>query len=95
MSNTASLDFDRLRNETDIVGYPILPLVRQLSAMCGSSGKFVHWGATTQDIMDTASVLQIKDGLAVVEGKLDGVISALERLSLAHRDTPMAGRTHL
>ncbi|CAG9942641.1 unnamed protein product [Clonostachys rosea f. rosea IK726] len=95
LSNTAGLDFDRLRSETDIVGYPILPLVRQLSAMCGSSGKFVHWGATTQDIMDTASVLQIKDGLAVVEGKLDSVISALERLSLAHRDTPMAGRTHL
>uniref|UniRef100_A0A8H7MZN0 Adenylosuccinate lyase C-terminal domain-containing protein n=1 Tax=Bionectria ochroleuca TaxID=29856 RepID=A0A8H7MZN0_BIOOC len=73
LSNTGGLDFDRLRNETDIVGYPILPL----------------------DIMDTASVLQIKDGLAVVEGKLDSVISALERLSLAHRDTPMAGRTHL
>lgn len=95
LSKASSLDLDRLRNETDIVGYPILPLVRQLNTMCGPSGRFVHWGATTQDIMDTASVLQIKDGLALVDKKLDAVISALERLSVAHRDTPMAGRTHL
>ncbi|KAM0331292.1 hypothetical protein ACHAQA_002962 [Verticillium albo-atrum] len=94
-ANASSLDLDRLRDETDIVGYPILPLVRQISAMCGPSGKYVHWGATTQDIMDTASVLQIKQGLVVVENKLSGVISALEKLSITHRDTPMAGRTHL
>ncbi|KAM0432981.1 hypothetical protein ACHAPT_004686 [Fusarium lateritium] len=94
-ADASALDLDRLRNETDIVGYPILPLVRQLSAMCGPAGKYVHWGATTQDIMDTASVLQIKAGLDVVGAKLSGVIAALERLALAHRDTPMAGRTHL
>ncbi|KAF5017778.1 hypothetical protein F66182_10263 [Fusarium sp. NRRL 66182] len=91
----SSLDLDRLRGETDIVGYPILPLVRQLSSMCGPAGKYVHWGATTQDIMDTASVLQMKSGLDVVEKKLSGVIAALERLATTYRDTPMAGRTHL
>ncbi|KAK0385561.1 hypothetical protein NLU13_6740 [Sarocladium strictum] len=63
--------------------------------MCGPSGKFVHWGATTQDIMDTASVLQMKEGLRIVDEKLSGVIAALEKLSVEHRDTPMAGRTHL
>ncbi|UPK97533.1 hypothetical protein LCI18_008468 [Fusarium solani-melongenae] len=94
-ADVSALDLDRLRNETDIVGYPILPLVRQLSAMCGPAGKYVHWGATTQDIMDTASVLQVKAGLEVVDAKLSGVIAALERLAVTHRDTPMAGRTHL
>lgn len=63
--------------------------------MCGPSGKYVHWGATTQDIMDTASMLQMKDGLSIVEMKLSGVISALEKLSFTYRDTPLAGRTHL
>ncbi|KAJ1329857.1 3-carboxy-cis,cis-muconate cycloisomerase [Microdochium nivale] len=93
----SGLDVDRLREETDIVGYPILPLVRQLNDMCGANdaGKYLHWGATTQDIMDTASVLQVKAGLDVVEAKLDGVVAALERLATEHRDTPMAGRTHL
>lgn len=90
------LDFDRLRHETEIVGYPILPLVRQLSAICGEeAGRYVHWGATTQDIMDLASVLQMKEGLAIVERLLRDVIASLRALSERHRDTPMAGRTHL
>ena len=52
-----------LRHETDIVGYPILPLVHQMAKQCGEAGRYVHWGATTQDIMDTAVVLQIREGL--------------------------------
>ena len=63
-SNVDALDFDLLRHETDIVGYPILPLVHQLVKQCGEAGRYVHWGATTQDIMDTAVVLQVRDGLA-------------------------------
>ena len=50
--NVAGLDFDVLRQETEIVGYPILPLVHQLVKQCGDAGRYVHWGATTQDIMD-------------------------------------------
>lgn len=92
----SKLDFDRLRHETEIVGYPILPLVRQLTATCGEdAGKYVHWGATTQDIMDLASVLQMKQGLVIVERLLRDVIKTLRDLSEKHRDTPMAGRTHL
>lgn len=92
----SKLDLDRLRHETEIVGYPILPLVRQLSAICGEeAGRYVHWGATTQDIMDLASVLQMKEGLAVVERLLRDIIGALRQLSEKYRDTPMAGRTHL
>ncbi|KAL3443535.1 L-Aspartase-like protein [Aspergillus insuetus] len=90
------LDMDRLRTETEIVGYPILPLVRQLSAMCGSeAGKYVHWGATTQDIMDLASILQMKRGLEIVERLVGEIIGVLRGLSVRYRDTPMAGRTHL
>jgi len=55
-SRLERIDFDHMRHETDIVGYPILPLVHQLVAMCGEAGRYVHWGATTQDIMDTANV---------------------------------------
>ncbi|KAJ5545847.1 hypothetical protein N7494_003432 [Penicillium frequentans] len=92
----SNLDFERLRLETEIVGYPILPLVRQLSDICGEeAGKYVHWGATTQDIMDLASVLQMKEGLDIVERLLRDVIKTLRVLSEKYKDTPMAGRTHL
>ena len=94
-SKVDALDFDLLRHETGIVGYPILPLVHQLSRMCGESGGYLHWGATTQDIMDTAVVLQIRDALEVVESELRDLRGILARLAKRYRDTPMAGRTHL
>lgn len=59
-TDVTALDFDLLRQETDIVGYPILPLVHQMAKQCGEAGRYVHWGATTQDIMDTAVVLQLR-----------------------------------
>jgi 3-carboxy-cis,cis-muconate cycloisomerase len=94
-SKAEALDLDLLGRETEIVGYPILPLVHQLGKMCGEAGRYVHWGATTQDIMDTAVVLQVRDALAVIESELDSVRDILVRLARRYRDTPMAGRTHL
>jgi 3-carboxy-cis,cis-muconate cycloisomerase len=90
-----ALDLARLKNETETVGYPILPLVRQLAAGAGGAGRYVHWGATTQDIMDTAAVLQIRAGLALIEEDLTAVRGHLVELARRYRDTPMAGRTHL
>lgn len=89
------IDFDHMRHETDIVGYPILPLVHQLAQMCGEAGRYVHWGATTQDIMDTANVLQVRDALDIVEADIRALRGILADLAKKHRDTPMAGRTHL
>lgn len=89
------LDLDRLGRETAIVGYPILPLVEQLAARAGDAGRYLHWGATTQDIMDTATVLQIRAALDLLEARLGTVCVALEHLASTHRDTVMAGRTHL
>ncbi|QUS39886.1 adenylosuccinate lyase family protein [Tardiphaga alba] len=89
------IDYDKLRHETEIVGYPILPLVHQLSAAAGEAGRFVHWGATTQDIMDTANVLQIRAALKIVARDLREVRGILQAMAKKYRDTPMAGRTHL
>ncbi|WOO32414.1 3-carboxy-cis,cis-muconate cycloisomerase [Diaphorobacter limosus] len=94
-SRLERIDFDHMRHETDIVGYPILPLVHQLVAMCGEAGRYVHWGATTQDIMDTANVLQVRDALDLVEADIRTLRGILADLAKKHRNTPMAGRTHL
>jgi 3-carboxy-cis,cis-muconate cycloisomerase len=90
-----SLDLQRLKRETETVGYPILPLVRQLADRAGDAGRWVHWGATTQDIMDTAAVLQIRAGLELIETDLTALRGHLAALARRWRDTPMAGRTHL
>ncbi|WP_043202502.1 class-II fumarase/aspartase family protein [Pseudomonas putida] len=95
LSRYESLDLTLMQHETEIVGYPILPLVEQLSKLCGEAGRYVHWGATTQDIMDTAVVLQVRAALAIVERDIQAVRGLLAELALRYRDTPMAGRTHL
>lgn len=89
------IDFDKLRHETEIVGYPILPLVHQLSDAAGEAGRYVHWGATTQDIMDTANVLQIRAALQIIARDLRETRDILAAMARKYRDTPMAGRTHL
>jgi 3-carboxy-cis,cis-muconate cycloisomerase len=94
-SGREALDLARLKQETETVGYPILPLVRQMAELSGEAGRYLHWGATTQDIMDTAAVLQIRAGLALIEKDLTAARSHLAELARRYRDTPMAGRTHL
>jgi 3-carboxy-cis,cis-muconate cycloisomerase len=94
-SRSIVIDYDTLRHETEIIGYPILPLVHQLAKAAGEAGRYVHWGATTQDIMDTATVLQIRAALVIVDRDLHAVRADLADLARKYRDTPMAGRTHL
>ena len=89
------LDWAALKRDTENVGYPVLGLVRQLAARLGEPGKYLHWGATTQDIMDTVVVLQVRDALALVRRDIEAVSAALAVLAERHRDTAMAGRTHL
>ncbi|KAK2590078.1 hypothetical protein QQS21_012239 [Conoideocrella luteorostrata] len=113
-SNVTKVDWPLLAQRAEIVGYPILGLVEQMSKWCPeescessryrdsksttayqATAGYIHWGATTQDIMDLASVLQAKQGIAIVERLLHHVASTLESMSAAYRDVPMAGRTHL
>ncbi len=94
-ARTIQIDFDRFRHETEITGYPILPLVHQLSEAAGGAGGYVHWGATTQDIMDSATILQVRAALDIVGADLEELRDILAKLALRYRDTPMAGRTHL
>jgi 3-carboxy-cis,cis-muconate cycloisomerase len=94
-TRAADFDADLLKRETDNVGYPVLPIVHQMAKQCGEAGRYVHWGATTQDIMDTAVVLQIRAALDLIAAEIDDLRRILGDLARRYRDTPMAGRTHL
>ena len=90
------LDFQALGDATRNTGYPVVGLVKQLTALAGhDAGRWTHWGATTQDIMDTAVVLQMRQGFALLRGDLLATNGALAAMAKRHRGTIMAGRTHL
>jgi 3-carboxy-cis,cis-muconate cycloisomerase len=89
--------FDRARLAQDIAfaQHPLVPVLHQFERLCGEpAAGFIHWGATTQNIFDTASALQMRQTHHVLAGHLDAAIDALAALALQHRAAPMAGRTH-
>ena len=77
-------------------GNPVLPLVRELREAAGpEAAGYVHFGATSQDILDTAAMLVIRDALLLVRAAVRDAAGAAAALARRHRDTPMAGRTLL
>lgn len=89
-------DFDDLLARGRSVGSPPEPLVRALrEEVGGDASRYVHWGATSQDVMDTASMLVTRRALDLVLSDLERVTAALAGLAESHRSTPMAARTML
>lgn len=89
-----NLNMAEMKADFDRVGFPILPFVKQLNKACDKeTARWVHYGATTQDILDTGMVLQIRNGLQIVEAELKAIILATAQLAEKHKKTVMAGRT--
>jgi 3-carboxy-cis,cis-muconate cycloisomerase len=89
------IDLAAMKRDFDTTWNPVMPLVDALRRVVKpSAARWVHWGATSKNIIDTALALQIKDTYGVVESELDAVAAPLARLARRHRDTVMAGRTH-
>ena len=94
-----AFDAVALGQEAAAAGNPLIPLVKALTAQVGKTdadaARCVHWGATSQDAMDTGLVLQMREGLREIESQLARLSAALAQLAAAHRRTVMAGRTWL
>jgi len=94
--DAGEMDFVKLKTETERIGYPVLPVVQQLVALCRDGfGEWCHWGATTQDVTDTATIMQVREALTLVEADIEAIADALAGLAGKYRDTPMAGRSNL
>jgi adenylosuccinate lyase len=76
------------------IKHDIASLVRALAEVCGSSGAYVHLGATSYDIVDTANALQLKAASEIIEKKLAALKSILQKQAARYRETVMIGRTH-
>ncbi|HRD84861.1 MAG TPA: lyase family protein, partial [Rubrivivax sp.] len=95
MADASLFDVGRLAEEIAFAQHPLVPVLHQFEALCGEpAAGYLHWGATTQNIFDTAAALQMQRTHALVVRDLDRAIAALAALAAEHSETPMAGRTH-
>jgi adenylosuccinate lyase len=76
------------------IKHDVTSLVRALAEVCDTSGAYVHLGATSSDILDTATALQLKEAVAILEKRLNAFESALLEKAEKHKRTIMMGRTH-
>ena len=95
----SQIDFVALAHDVERAGNLAIPMVQQLTAFVAKdhaeAAKFVHWGATSQDAIDTGLVLQLRDALDLIDRGLAELARALIAQIKQHRDTLMVGRTLL
>ena len=90
-----NVDVSEIGQGISATAHPIVPAIRALEEICDNgAGEYIHYGATTQDVMDTGLVLQIKKSWPIILRDLTGIQDALIKLAKKHRSTPMVGRTH-
>ena len=86
-------DWEKLRTSMPESGHPVTELVRELRKAAGPAGEYAHFGATAQDVTDTALVMRLRKVLAMFDRRLKDLVDILAGLAHRHRDTVMAGRT--
>ncbi|MGA3290003.1 MAG: adenylosuccinate lyase [Candidatus Bathyarchaeia archaeon] len=94
MASIKYVKVERVKAIEKEIKHDIASLVRALSEVCGPSGAYVHLGATSYDIVDTANALQLKDALGLIEEKLADLKGILKKQAAQHKETIMIGRTH-
>ena len=89
------VDLDAIGREIASTAHPLVPAIRALAALCeGDAGEYVHYGATTQDVMDTGLVLMVREAWPMLLSDLRAIRETLAGEARSHRDTLMVGRTH-
>ena len=89
-----TFDIAALERAGSRAGTIVIPLVKQLTAQTSAAGRdYVHWGATSQDAIDTALMLQMRDGLTLIDSELRVIAQAAAQLATTHRRSVMPGRT--
>lgn len=93
-ADASKLSIEQIANEAAQAKHSLMSTINALQAQVGQAGQFIHYGATTQDIVDTATVLQVKASFAIIERDTKLVALELKRLAKQYQFLPMVGRTH-
>ena len=94
MASLKHVKLGRIKEIEREIKHDVTALVRAFAEVCGPSGAYIHLGATSSDILDTATALQLKEALELIEQKLDDFEKILMEKALQHKNTLMMGRTH-
>ena len=85
---------ERVEQIESEINHDVMAVVKALEEQSGKSGKWIHFGATSYDIVDTARALQHKEAIDLIEKAIEQLLKSLADLSQKHKDTVMLGRTH-
>jgi adenylosuccinate lyase len=94
VAKTELVDIEEIAAESARLKHSLMSTINALQELSGEDGEYVHYGATTQDIVDTGTILQLREAHQIIVSELKGVARELARLAKEHRSTPIAGRSH-
>ncbi len=94
MASTDYVKLDRVKEIESVIKHDVMAIVKALAEVCGPSGAYIHFGATSSDILDTATALQLREALDLIEKKLNTVEEVLLEKANQYKKTLMIGRTH-
>jgi 3-carboxy-cis,cis-muconate cycloisomerase len=96
---TELFEIPALSQATALAGNSAIPVINELTRLVAAADPaaagYVHWGATSQDAMDTGLVLQLRQGLDLIDADAQHLCDALAKVASEHKETPIAGRTWL
>ena len=93
-SAATDVDVDRAREIERESQHDVIAFLRSVTERMGPEGRWLHYGLTSSDVLDTATAVILRDAATVVEAELSRLIEVVHRLALQYRETPMAGRSH-
>lgn len=93
-ANAKKASLERAKEIEDEIHHDMMSIVRAVTEVCGDSGRWIHYGATSNDILDTATGIQVKESLFLIEGKLKQLLGVLLKRAGETKNLVCAGRTH-
>ena len=93
-ANLNYVKIERVKEIESEIHHDVMAMVKALTEVCGDAGKYIHLGATSYDIVDSANALQITEAIDIIEKGLVELKNSLLGLAVKYRDTVMLGRTH-
>jgi adenylosuccinate lyase len=90
----ADFDIDRISEIEAVTNHDVIAFLTSVSEYVGPDSKYIHYGMTSSDMLDTALSLQMKDAAGIIDKKIDLALKKIKKLALKYKMTPIIGRTH-